>query len=295
MKIKYQITLLIIIPLLLLSIFQIYYFNSSLNKIDEFRSNIVSPHLDATLTSVEIRSLTRQIVILTDKLMNIFNTEDNEKIISTIKLIRVKKDQRNSEIEKLKSISSKMMKSDLLSDLLFDVKSFINKGDLINEEILNLVEINLKQRDNLSNQLKTIKEKVINLEVIHEEQIKKVDLLYELELSEFKNTRNSISVMEKEFVNAIYFPLIIVFIIFVSIVFFINLTIIRSIENITETIIEISNGNLNVDVSSKDRKDEIGELANAFDRTIVSLKLAMKKLGGGETMNWEKSKKEFNK
>ena len=53
----------------------------------------------------------------------------------------------------------------------------------------------------------------------------------------------------------------------------------QDIERLTKTVNSLSLGNLNVEVkpSIKQRKDEIGDLAKAFDRTFVSLKLAMHK------------------
>ncbi|QQG39498.1 MAG: HAMP domain-containing protein [Candidatus Aenigmatarchaeota archaeon] len=50
--------------------------------------------------------------------------------------------------------------------------------------------------------------------------------------------------------------------------------IIKPIGRLTETINSISMGRLDVEVEGKERKDEIGDLARAFERTVVSLKLA---------------------
>jgi nitrogen fixation/metabolism regulation signal transduction histidine kinase len=50
------------------------------------------------------------------------------------------------------------------------------------------------------------------------------------------------------------------------------------IKRLTKAIEEISTGNTNVQITDKDREDEIGDLARAFDRTMVSLKLAMRKI-----------------
>jgi len=51
------------------------------------------------------------------------------------------------------------------------------------------------------------------------------------------------------------------------------------IQKLTHTIEEISKGKLDVHVEGKERTDEIGELAKAFDRILVSLKLAVEKVG----------------
>ncbi len=58
--------------------------------------------------------------------------------------------------------------------------------------------------------------------------------------------------------------------------FLISRLISKPIERLTETIEDISRGKLDVRVEGKERNDEIGDLARAFDRTLVSLKLAMK-------------------
>ncbi|HME87243.1 MAG TPA: HAMP domain-containing protein [Candidatus Nanoarchaeia archaeon] len=57
--------------------------------------------------------------------------------------------------------------------------------------------------------------------------------------------------------------------------------IIRPIRELKETIEEISKGRFDVHINPEllGRDDEIGELANAFDRTAISLKLAVKKVG----------------
>ena len=53
----------------------------------------------------------------------------------------------------------------------------------------------------------------------------------------------------------------------------------KPIQQLTKTIEDISMGKLDTEIKGKERKDEIGDLARAFERTIVSLKLAMRKTG----------------
>ena len=63
----------------------------------------------------------------------------------------------------------------------------------------------------------------------------------------------------------------------VSIVgFLVSRLISKPIENLTKTVDDVSMGKLSVRIKGKERDDEIGDLARAFDRTLVSLKLAMK-------------------
>ncbi len=65
--------------------------------------------------------------------------------------------------------------------------------------------------------------------------------------------------------------------------FVFSATISRPIKKLTKTIEDISLGKMDTEVEGKERKDEIGDLARAFDRTIVSLKLAKRRLGIKET------------
>lgn len=61
-------------------------------------------------------------------------------------------------------------------------------------------------------------------------------------------------------------------------VFFFSKSITKPIKKLTKNVEDISMGKLDVEIDPKlkESKDEIGALARAFDRTIVSLKLAMK-------------------
>ncbi len=63
--------------------------------------------------------------------------------------------------------------------------------------------------------------------------------------------------------------------------FIVTYLISKPIEKITKTIDDISMGKTDTEITPelKKRDDEIGDLARAFDRTLVSLKLAMKKSG----------------
>ena len=54
------------------------------------------------------------------------------------------------------------------------------------------------------------------------------------------------------------------------------LKITRPINELTEKVKSISTGKMDIELSELDRKDELGELARAFNRILVSLKLAMR-------------------
>jgi len=63
--------------------------------------------------------------------------------------------------------------------------------------------------------------------------------------------------------------------------FFISKSISSPIRKLTSNVDDISKGKLEIEIepSLKESEDEIGELANAFDRVLVSLKLAVQKTG----------------
>ena len=71
---------------------------------------------------------------------------------------------------------------------------------------------------------------------------------------------------------------VITFLVAIIMGLFISTSISNPLNRFTKAVKDISKGNFNVTVDRKLKlsNDEIGELARAFDRTIVSLKLAMK-------------------
>jgi len=68
----------------------------------------------------------------------------------------------------------------------------------------------------------------------------------------------------------------IVLILMLSGVVYFSRSFISPINKLTQNIRDISMGRFDVEIDGVDRSDELGDLARAFDRTIVSLKLAMK-------------------
>ena len=85
------------------------------------------------------------------------------------------------------------------------------------------------------------------------------------------------------FTTSIYRWVLILLIINLSVVFifgifYVRRIILRPIENLTKVVNDISIGKLDVKIDPQTlrSKDELGKLAQAFDRTIVSLKLAMR-------------------
>jgi len=81
-------------------------------------------------------------------------------------------------------------------------------------------------------------------------------------------------------VNSITFILIVLEIVLLPVfILFLILYMVNPVKKLTKTIEDISLGKLDAEVEGKERKDEIGDLARAFDRTLISLKMAMKKAG----------------
>lgn len=76
----------------------------------------------------------------------------------------------------------------------------------------------------------------------------------------------------------IFVLIIFVFISMAVAIYFAN-SILNPIIRLTHVLTEISKGKLDVTLEKVNTKDEVGELARAFERVIVSLKLAMRDLG----------------
>jgi len=93
---------------------------------------------------------------------------------------------------------------------------------------------------------------------------------------------SAIALVSKQTNNVLFLTTMILGLIVVMITFIIiSILVSKPLTQLTRTIEQLSRGNINAEINPKlkESKDEIGELARAFERTMVSLKLAMKKSG----------------
>ncbi len=92
--------------------------------------------------------------------------------------------------------------------------------------------------------------------------------------------------------NGIYLLLgvLLIFVVLFSVT--VSRQIIDPINKLTRVIDDISRGKFDVEVEGVDSDDEIGDLARAFDRTLVSLKLAMRKRSDMDNLRSIESTKE---
>jgi len=93
---------------------------------------------------------------------------------------------------------------------------------------------------------------------------------------------SAIALVSKQTNNVLFLTTMILGLIVVMITFIvISILVSQPLTQLTRTIEQLSRGNLNAEINPKlkESKDEIGDLARAFERTMVSLKLAMKKSG----------------
>lgn len=86
---------------------------------------------------------------------------------------------------------------------------------------------------------------------------------------------NNIIEIAHEDKGSIYIISAITLIIFFIVVLILNVIIVRPIKTVTANIEDISRGKFDVEVRSKERKDEIGNLAKAFDNMRYSLKMVI--------------------
>lgn len=112
-------------------------------------------------------------------------------------------------------------------------------------------------------------------------------LVSEINVEEAKSPVNSL-------INSLSIALVLISLLIIFASIFLSHTISKPIVRITKNIDAISQGKLTVliDKKDRDRKDEIGALARSFDRTMVSLKLAVKHLKSHNKNTENKPKKQ---
>ncbi|HLD80507.1 MAG TPA: HAMP domain-containing protein [archaeon] len=79
--------------------------------------------------------------------------------------------------------------------------------------------------------------------------------------------------LARESALILYFVAGLVFSFFLLIIAYFYFTLVRSLERITDAMQAISKGDLEGEVPETKRSDEVGELARAFKRMVVSFKL----------------------
>lgn len=92
--------------------------------------------------------------------------------------------------------------------------------------------------------------------------------------------------------NTTFLLIILEAIILFTLIFITYSNVINPVRNLTKTILDISLGKFNTEIEGKKLKNEIGDLARAFERTAVSLKVVMKKIKPVQTKEVENTQKD---
>lgn len=165
---------------------------------------------------------------------------------------------------------------DLVNKFFPDEREFLenirNEGQTLKEKSDKIIE--LKERGVSGQEVLQAKEE---FEEAEQAFLGAVEGAIEHESEEFEERNNELDNSISATKNSIVYISAITLLAALAIGLFVSRSISSPIRNLTKAINDISTGQLDVEVKGKERKDEIGELARAFDRTIVSLKLAMKK------------------
>lgn len=177
-----------------------------------------------------------------DVLLSHENSEESQNILLEAKQI--------TQLFISQSQESFKVKKDLLSATVVDVAS--------QEKLLNLNDQIQKNKESLSNKVNEIV--IINNQVTSEA------------VSEYERTLSSLySII---LIESIFSVLVMIIVGYFASYF----SVIKPVKSLTAVATDISRGKLDAKIDQKvlDSTDEIGDLAKAFDRTMVSLKLAMK-------------------
>ena len=155
------------------------------------------------------------------------------------------------------------------------LENMIQLHDKYNSLMASFFDFYKNNPDNLEG----LKNKKIEIDFAGDDLLKSHDsllLIAENEIKELKDSADENIIVSR---NIILFSSIFIVILAIVLGLLISHSISKPIEKLTKTIEEISTGKLDVEIGPKlkESKDEIGRLARAFDRTAVSLKLAMRK------------------
>jgi methyl-accepting chemotaxis protein len=256
---KIIIGFLIITFLFVAAIFLTVYINL---KISSLYSELNEAYVPFTKAAIEITSYSKRAEGHLTLFLILNNKADRDKFFQRIDSLK----NEISIIEPLATDSKDIETLNIIKSVTNEILRYGN--ELLEEYDKNPSSFNPKDHEELIrkfyNTTSVVREKGVNLSSIQSYSI-----------------ANKASIIEKDVKNIQY--ILLIFIMFamclsMGLGLFTSKSISTSIKKLTNNVEDISMGKLDVEVDPKlkESKDEIGALARAFDRTIVSLKLAMK-------------------
>ncbi len=280
MMLKYKILALVLLPLLIVTLYHVYIYDSFINQVDYTRSSVISPAISDMRHATTLRYLTIKSFDTLDDLIDQLEIHGyNESVVASVTAgisdIRSQLAQRDSELQQLNASITSNYPNEL--QLLGNIIALINESESNTNDVL----AQLQTRNITVGVVEELFfEEKAGVSTVKNSLVDRIDEFVTLQYNALDAANADLDKLERDNTNSLYYISIASTLFLLAVALFLNSRIVSPIEKITRAIDEMSKGNMNITITGKDRDDEIGMLARAFDRTLVSVKLALKKSGG---------------
>ena len=274
MKLRYKLLILLLIPLAILLFYHLFSFSLLTQDFTDLHETIISPASFEAKTAADIRFYTTRLALSIDRAILTLHTQQKLELQKEIKIAKELEKEILITLQDLyDSRRNRATETELqLEELEQTLQDMINKAN----EIIHLIEI--ATEEDITPIIQKVEAELIPL---NNELFERSTFLLEKQVTELTKMELIFSELLETHSKRLLIIFFISILIFLLLIFVIERILVRSIEELTLDVEEISKGNFEVVIenSLSQRKDEIGRLAKAFCRIVASMKLAILRVG----------------
>ncbi|OIO02612.1 hypothetical protein COY52_02850 [Candidatus Desantisbacteria bacterium CG_4_10_14_0_8_um_filter_48_22] len=276
MNLRNRIALFIILPLLILSVYQTLSSFISVKKGRYLRNSIIMPAIEKLSVSSGLQFINTELAALIRKAVIALQKGDKEGLQKLIRKSTLLRDQRQAELQKLGEVFTQS-EIKLNTQLSKDLKDAISAEDTLYTAIISRMAVSVwnpdavrKTADMIGNEVTPAEDKVsLAMAMIYEECMRSIE-----------ETKNISDKAEKNRLKVSLLTAVFSFLILCFIIIFSTLSITRPIQKLHEMADKIGKGDARVEIDAvlAKKKDEIGDLARSFEKMAVDLRTAQEEL-----------------
>ncbi|PIN74047.1 hypothetical protein COV20_02975 [Candidatus Woesearchaeota archaeon CG10_big_fil_rev_8_21_14_0_10_45_16] len=270
MRIRFKLSLLIIIPLVIAGLIQIFFQTQIAGEVASIRENNIRPSLEEIDAVYDIRLLSSQIALSIDQAILFLAAGDEEAVLEeTVHVAELKK-QRLDRVDDLQAISSGQQSDPYFDSTTRNLNSLtiaIDTANPVSEEIIAEIKNAVNNEEQFN--IKLIQEINRELTPLHETIFEKATQLVEEEKQEIEELEAAVIKKEKQIVLLSYLITIISVITIILVSILIVSQIVGRIESLTTRVREVRAARKGPKQEFKKSDDEISTLTEQFEELIT--------------------------
>ncbi len=268
---KYKLILLVLVPIALLMITQIYHYIQMSEEKDELMEGIIIPHRTFLEKSVNIQSLTTEIAHLIDEAILYARDGDKEKMILVIEELQEHTIKRNADMEELQRLVEQY-DSEEGKATFAAVEESMEQIDTLNQEIITKL-MTSGETEKTAGEI--MRNEFIEVAALEDIIIEDMHVFNEQVFREIDYATLALNTFEQSYTAYLINTSIIGIIALIIVLIVLYFQIIVPLNELTIAIQEISTGNYKIKINKKKRSDELGILAQAIEELLYYLQVSI--------------------